>query len=68
FSNNYSIENVCSELNIPYSPLYKEGIEAKINWEVYCSFCKKTFKAEDLKKNCEICGSKLKRRPKRKEL
>ncbi|MHA1985889.1 MAG: NOB1 family endonuclease [Promethearchaeota archaeon] len=67
-TNDYSIENVCSELNIPYSPLYKEGIEAKITWEVYCSFCQKTFKAEDLKKRCEICGSVLKRRPKIKEL
>ena len=68
FSNDYSIENLCSELNVPYSPLYKEGIEAKIMWEVYCSFCHKTFKAEDLKKRCEICGSVLKRRPKNKEL
>ncbi|MFW9822749.1 MAG: NOB1 family endonuclease [Candidatus Thorarchaeota archaeon] len=68
FSNDYSIENLCSELKIPYSPLYKEGIEAKIDWEVYCSFCKMRFKAEELNKNCEVCGSKLKRRPKRKEL
>ncbi len=68
FSDDYSIENVCSELNISYSPLYKEGIETKIMWEVYCSFCQKTFKAEDLKRRCEICGSKLKRRPKSKEL
>jgi len=68
FSNDYSVENVCSELNITYSPLYKEGIKTKIIWEVFCSFCQKTFKAEDLKKRCEICGSILKRRPKNKEL
>ncbi|MHA2036208.1 MAG: NOB1 family endonuclease [Promethearchaeota archaeon] len=68
FSDDYSIENVCSELNISYSPLYKEGIETKIMWEVFCSFCQKTFKADDLQKRCEICGSKLKRRPKSKEL
>ena len=68
FSDDYSIENVCSELNIPYSPLYKEGIETKIIWEVYCSFCQKIFKAEDLKKKCEICGSRLRRRPKSKGL
>ncbi|MHA1933044.1 MAG: NOB1 family endonuclease [Promethearchaeota archaeon] len=67
FSDDYSIENVCFELNIPYSPLYKEGIEKKIIWEVYCSFCQKTFKVEDLDKSCEMCGSKLRRRPKSKE-
>jgi len=67
FSNDYSIENVCSELNIRYSPIYKEGIEVKIIWEVYCSACQKIFKSDDLKKSCEVCGSKLKRRPKNKK-
>ncbi|MFX1591172.1 MAG: NOB1 family endonuclease [Promethearchaeota archaeon] len=65
YTNDYSIENVCSELNIPFSSLYKEGIESKIIWEIYCPFCKKIGKAEDLNKNCEICGSKLRRRPKK---
>ena len=64
YSNDYSIENVCSELNIPFSSLYKNGIESKIIWEVYCPHCKNIHTAEDLNKICEICGSKLKRRPK----
>ncbi|MFX0038608.1 MAG: NOB1 family endonuclease [Promethearchaeota archaeon] len=64
YSNDYSIENVCSELNIPYSSLYKNGIESKITWEIYCPYCKKIHRAEDLNKICEICGSKLRRRPK----
>jgi len=65
YSNDYSIENVCSELKIPFSPLFKDGIESKITWEVYCPHCKKIHKAEDLNKICEICGSKLRRRPKK---
>ncbi|MFX0144994.1 MAG: NOB1 family endonuclease [Candidatus Hodarchaeota archaeon] len=64
YSNDYSIENVCSELNIPYSSLYKNGIESKIIWEIYCPYCKNIHSAEDLNKICEICGSKLRRRPK----
>ena len=64
YSNDYSIENVCSELNIPFSPLHKDGINSKIVWEIYCPFCKSIHKAEDLNKICEKCGSKLKRRPK----
>ncbi|MFX0081352.1 MAG: NOB1 family endonuclease [Candidatus Hodarchaeota archaeon] len=64
YSNDYSIENICSELSIPFSPLHKEGIKSKIVWEVYCPFCKSIHKAEDLNKICEKCGSKLKRRPK----
>ncbi|MFX1374915.1 MAG: NOB1 family endonuclease [Promethearchaeota archaeon] len=64
YSNDYSIENVCSELGIQFSPLVKDGIEVKIIWEIYCPFCKSTHKAQDLNKTCEKCGSKLKRRPK----
>ena len=65
YSNDYSIENVCSELNITFSPLYKEGIESKITWEVYCPYCKSIHKVEDLNTTCEKCGTKLRRRPKK---
>jgi rRNA maturation endonuclease Nob1 len=65
YSNDYSIENVCSELNIPFSSLYKDGIESRIIWEIYCPQCKNIHKAKDLNKICEICGSKLRRRPKK---
>ena len=65
YTNDYSIENVCSELNISYTSLYKDGIEKKIIWEVFCPNCKTIHKAEDLYKICEICGLKLKRRPKK---
>ncbi|KKM83573.1 hypothetical protein LCGC14_1308040 [marine sediment metagenome] len=68
FSNDYSLENVCYELNIPFFSLYKDGIKSKIIWEVYCPYCKKTHKVEDLYKTCEICGSKLKRRLKRNKI
>ncbi|MFX1258513.1 MAG: NOB1 family endonuclease [Promethearchaeota archaeon] len=63
YTNDYSMENLCSELNIPFSPLMgKKGIKLKIIWEVYCPFCKDIRKSEDLNEKCEICGSKLKRR------
>ena len=65
YTNDYSMENLCSELNIPFSPLFKKGIKSKIIWEVYCPFCKEIYKAENLNKNCEKCGLKLKRRPKK---
>ncbi|MFX1316322.1 MAG: NOB1 family endonuclease [Promethearchaeota archaeon] len=65
FTNDYSMENVCSKLKIPFSPLYKEGIKLIIIWEVYCPYCKIIYKPEDLNRNCEKCGLALKRRPKR---
>lgn len=65
YTNDYSMENLCSELNIPFSPLFKNGIKSKIIWEVFCPFCREPHKVEDLNKECERCGSKLKRRPKK---
>jgi UPF0271 protein len=65
YTNDYSIENLCSELDIPYSPLGKDGIKKKIIWEVYCPFCNVPYEAEDLNTLCERCGSRLKRRPKK---
>jgi len=64
YTNDYSIQNVCSELNIPFSPLIREGIKSKITWEVYCPFCKDIKNNEDFGKNCERCGTKLKRKRK----
>lgn len=69
YSNDFSIQNLCSELNIPFSSLIRKGIKSRIIWEVYCPFCKEKgkqgYKAEDLNNFCEICGSKLVRRPKK---
>ena len=65
YSNDYSIENICAELNIPYHSLYKDGIKSKIIWEIYCPYCKKVYSPEDFNKICEMCGSKLRRRPKK---
>jgi len=66
YTNDYSIENLCFELNLQFLPLMgKDGIKKKIIWEVYCPFCKTTYNVEDLYKTCEKCGLKLKRRKQR---
>jgi rRNA maturation endonuclease Nob1 len=65
FTNDYSMQNLCSELQIPFSPLLRKGIKSKIIWEVYCPHCKETYPPEYLNTFCEKCQSKLKRRPKR---
>jgi rRNA maturation endonuclease Nob1 len=60
YTNDYSMENLCSELNIPFSPLRKKGIKKLRKYELYCPFCNE-FKHTD-QEFCEKCGSKLKRR------
>ncbi len=64
YTNDYSMENVCVELGIDFSPLGKKGIKSKRIWEVYCPFCKEVHPVEDLNKICETCNSRLKRRQK----
>ncbi|MHA1292774.1 MAG: NOB1 family endonuclease [Promethearchaeota archaeon] len=65
YTNDYSIENLCSEMGIPYSPLLKKGIKSKVIWEIYCPFCKDIHDPQDFNKICDICGSTFKRRPKK---
>ncbi|NHJ20537.1 MAG: hypothetical protein EAX91_06325 [Candidatus Lokiarchaeota archaeon] len=67
YTNDYSIENLCSELNIKFKTLFKNGIKNKIYFEVYCPYCNIVYRSEDLNKNCERCGLKLKRRFSKKE-
>jgi rRNA maturation endonuclease Nob1 len=62
YTNDYSMENICSELSINFKTLFKNGIKNKIHFEVYCPYCKTKYKSEDLNSNCERCGLKLKRR------
>lgn len=63
YTNDYSIQNCCKELEILCKSLIKRGIRRKINFEVYCPHCKTIYDAYMLNELCEICGSKLKRRP-----
>jgi len=65
YTNDYSIQNLCKEMRIRYSSLYKKGIKEKIAFEVYCPICNDIYKAEFLNELCENCGSRLKRKPKR---
>lgn len=65
FTNDYSMENVCLQLNLPFSPFVKKGINSKIMWEVYCPFCNQIFESADLNSKCDRCGQNLKRRKKK---
>jgi len=67
YTNDYSMENLCTMLKIRFKPLYKKGIEEKMYFEVYCPYCKTQHKPEDLNKKCERCGLHLKKRLLKKE-
>ncbi|MFX1338771.1 MAG: NOB1 family endonuclease [Promethearchaeota archaeon] len=64
YTNDYSMQNLCSELNITFLPLIRDGIKSRIIWEVYCPFCNEIKTVEEYGKDCEICGTQLKRKKK----
>lgn len=63
YTNDYSIQNCCKELNLHSASLMKRGIVKLIHFEVYCPQCKTIHDARELNEVCENCGSKLKRKP-----
>jgi rRNA maturation endonuclease Nob1 len=61
YTNDYSVENVCSHFNLSFKPIFKLGIKKKLFFETYCPLCKKIFESTYLQKDCSECGSRLKR-------
>ncbi len=58
-SDDYSIQNLASELKIKFESISQKGITKKLKWGVKCSGCGKKFK-EDINV-CPICGSHTKK-------
>ena len=61
-SDDYSVQNTCARLKIPFYSLQKKGIKKNIKWEIYCPNCFEIFPPKLLGKNCDHCGATLKRR------
>ncbi len=58
-SDDYSIQNVASALNIKYVNANIKSINKQIKWEFRCTGCKKIF--DKPVKQCDICGHNVKR-------
>lgn len=65
-TDDYSIQNVANQLSIEFVPLMTFGIRYRFRWTLYCPACHHKYPADYRSKNCEICGTKLKRKPARK--
>ncbi len=61
-SDDYSVQNTCVRLKIPYYSFQKKGIKKSIKWEIYCPNCYEIFSPKLLGKKCDHCGATLKRR------
>jgi len=65
-TDDYSIQNVASQMKIEFIPLTTRGIHKIFEWIRYCPACYKKFLSNYKLVSCSICGTKLKRKPKSK--
>ncbi len=60
-TDDYTIQNIASHLEIPYEPVIQRGISKEYKWEKVCSGCRRVIPDHSI---CPVCGSPviLKRR------
>lgn len=66
-TDDYSIQNVASQMGMEFASLATFGIRFRLNWIRYCPACHKRYPADYKSGRCEICGTELKRKPTKKE-
>ncbi len=64
-TDDYSIQNVATQVSIEFRSLATFGIKRLLEWIRYCPACHKQYPANCKFKECQICGTELKRKPKR---
>ncbi len=65
-TDDYSIQNVATEIGIDFVSLSTYGIKRLFEWMRYCPACYKEYPADCKSNVCAVCGTILKRKPKRK--
>jgi UPF0271 protein len=64
-TDDYSIQNVATQLGIGFLALATFGIKRLLEWIRYCPACHRLYPANCKTKECQICGTELKRKPRR---
>ena len=65
-TDDYSIQNVANQVGVDFASLMTYGIRFRFNWIIYCPACHRKYSSDYRLKACEVCGTKLKRKPLRK--
>ena len=64
-TDDYSIQNVVKKMDIEFVALATFGIKRLLEWIRYCPACHKKYSASTKSKECLICGTELKRKPRK---
>lgn len=65
-TDDYSIQNVATKMEIEFYALATFGIRRMLEWMRYCPACHKEYPINTNFNECQVCGTELKRKPKRK--
>lgn len=64
-TDDYSIQNVATQIEVEFISLATFGITRLLRWVRYCPACYRKYPANYNSKKCEVCGTDLKRKPRR---
>ena len=64
-TDDYSIQNVATQIGIEFLALATFGIKRLLEWIRYCPACYREYPANCSTKECQVCGTELKRKPRR---
>jgi len=64
-TDDYSIQNVASKMEVEFSALGTFGIKRLLEWVRYCPACHREYPVDCASKECLVCGTQLKRKPRR---
>jgi len=62
-TDDYSIQNVATKISMNFAPLATFGIRLQLQWQLYCPGCRRKYPSDYKHKDCEVCGTRLKRKP-----
>ncbi len=65
-TDDYAVQNVASQMGIKFTSLVTLGIKFRFKWTAYCPACRKRYPADQGLKECNVCGTELKRKPLRR--
>ena len=64
-TDDYSIQNVAMQIGVEFCALATFGIKRLLEWIRYCPACHREYAADCKFKECQVCGTMLKRKPRR---
>jgi len=67
-TDDYSIQNVANQVGVEFASLMTFGIRFQHHWIMYCPACYHKYPPDYKNDTCEVCGTRLKRKPLRKTL